>query len=66
MNNNGPVSANESVYYYLMIYLANKPENVQNPSDKENEHSGTGTYNGTVSMDVLGGKVVATFSNTGN
>ena len=66
MNNNGPVEAGTPVYYYLMIYLANKPENVQNPSDKDNEHNGTGTYNGTVSMDVLGGKVVATFSNTGN
>lgn len=66
MNANGAISANTPAYYYLMIYLANKADNVQNPSDKENEHSGTGTYNGTVSMDVLGGKVVATFSNTGN
>lgn len=61
IHNNSSLTANNPVYYYLLIYLANKDQ-VQNPEDTTNLNSGTGTYNGTISMDVLGGKVVASFS----
>ena len=61
IHNNSSLTADTPVYYYLLVYLANKDQ-VQNPEDTSNQHSGTGTYNGTVSMDVLGGKVVASFS----
>lgn len=63
MHNNAGLTENVPVYYYLVIYLANKDNAVQNPETSD-EHDGTGTYNGTVSMDVLGGKVVASFSAT--
>ena len=65
MHSNGSLTADEPVYYYLVIYLANKDNTVQNPSGDgadTNPDNGTGTYNGTVTMDVLGGKVVASFS----
>lgn len=61
IHNNSALTADTPVYYYLIVYLANK-DAVQNPSDNTQADSGTGTYNGTVSMDVLGGKVVASFS----
>lgn len=60
MHNNSSLTAETPVYYYLLVYLANK-EAIQNP-EETNTDSGIGTYNGTVSMDVLGGKVVASFS----
>ena len=67
MHNNGSIEKDQPVYYYLVVYLANKAGIVQNPTGdgaEANEHNGTGTYNGTVSMDVLGGQVVASFSAT--
>ena len=48
------MTANTAVNYYLIIYLRNI-EDAQNPDEY-------GTYNGTVSFNVAGGKVSATFS----
>jgi len=50
------------VYYYLLVYLANKDNTVQNPELTTDANSGTGTYEGIVTMDAAGGKVVASFS----
>lgn len=65
MHNNSALTENAPVYYYLLVYLANKDEVVQNPTGEgaaDNADNGTGTYSGKVSMDALGGKVVASFS----
>ena len=64
MHGNTSLTANTPVYYYLVIYLANINDQVQNPEETTNEYSGTGRYDGSVSMDVLGGKVVASFSSS--
>lgn len=51
------------VYYYLLVYLENK-DAAQNPEDTSNTNSGTGTYEGLITMDAAGGKVVASFTTT--
>lgn len=59
MHNAAGMTANEDAVYYLIVYLKNIDEN-QAGEDKE-----YGTYNGTVSFNVAGGKVSATFSAAG-
>ena len=52
--------------YYLLIYLADN-DKVQNPSEEDTEnasYSATGTYSGSVVLNVAGGKVVANFNAT--
>ncbi len=66
IHSNGSLDAGSPVYYYLLIYLANK-DATQNPTDEMNSNpdNGTGSYTGTVTMDALGGKVAATFAARG-
>ena len=57
------LTANQPVYYYLLIYIANQ-DKPQNAADASNV---TGTYAGTVTFAAAGGgKVSATFSATTN
>lgn len=51
------LTANTPVTYYLLVYL----KNVES-SQNEGSTNETGTYNGTVTLAALGGKVSATFS----
>lgn len=55
------MTANEDSVYYLLVYLENV-DDVQNPEDNTEEHSATGHYSGTVSLNAAGGKVVASFT----
>lgn len=48
--------------YYLLVYLANKENNIQNPTDNTNEHNAVGTYSGSIAFNAAGGKVVANFT----
>ena len=50
--------------YYLLVYLANKENNIQNPTDNTNEHNAVGTYSGSIAFNAAGGKVVANFSSS--
>ena len=60
----GGLTANQEVIYYLMVYLTNDENASQNDATSGGTNQ-TGTYNGTVSMDALGGKVSATFTAAG-
>ncbi len=61
MHQGAGLTENTPVYYYLLIYLANKENNIQNPEEPD-EHDGAGSYKGSVTLDVLGGKVIASFA----
>ena len=61
INKNGRFTKGEKVYY-LLVYLANNEEQVQNPDDKTNEFNAVGTYSGSIAFNAAGGKVVANFT----
>ena len=64
MHEGAGLTADTPVYYYLLVYLANKDTSQNNTDDAAN--NGTGTYSGLVTMDAAGGKVVASFSTSVN
>ena len=62
MHGSRDLTANKPVYYYLLIYIANKDDTVQNPDSKEDPNNATGSYSGSLSMDAMGGKLHSTFN----
>ena len=62
MHNGAAMTANQSYYYYLIIYLTNDASNSQNDSTETGSNtSQTGTYSGEVELQAAGGQVSATF-----
>lgn len=61
------LTANEEVVYYLLVYLENDEDSVQNPDATAEDQSkdATGTYSGNVVLNAASGKVVASFTSLG-
>ena len=58
MHAGATLTAGTPVTYYLLVYLTNDADVAQNQGNTDE----TGTYNGTVTLQAMGGKVSATFS----
>ena len=60
IHNGASLTANTSVYYYVMVYL-NNINSAQNDGVTINTTDERGTYNGTVTLEALGGQVKVDF-----
>ena len=60
IHNGAALTANTSVIYYVMVYL-NNTNSVQNDGETVGTTDETGTYNGSVTLEALGGHVRASF-----
>ena len=60
IHNGASLTANTSVYYYVMVYL-NNINSAQNDGVTINTTDERGTYNGTVILEALGGQLKVDF-----
>ena len=60
IHNGASLSANTPAVYYVMVYL-NNTNSVQNDGITTNTTKETGTYNGTVILEAMGGEVYVNF-----
>ena len=61
------LTANVNVVYYLLVYLENDNDSIQNPTATEEDQTkdATGTYSGKVVLNAASGNVVASFTSLG-